>query len=527
MTAEALVLVGHGSHLDPDSARPIYAHADRIRATGRYDEVRTAFWKEEPSLREVLRTVASDAVVVVPVLMSDGYFAREVVPRELRLDAEDRDAATSVAYADPVGTHDAMTDVVLERARRARTATGDEGERDVGLAVVGHGTERSERSAWSTAYHAARVREEGRFDEVRALFLDEPPHVGDVTDHFEAEAVVVVPLFVADGYHTTEDVPEELGLASDDGYRTEAVVDGTRLWYAGAVGTEPRLAEVVRERAAEAEAEIESEDEGEREQFDRDTVARTVDPDAGAREAFLRWLERNEANRWGELVVRSLADGYELRHRADRTAARESLERYDEPTAVRDLVRFDDEGRYRPLAGARSLPTGWVATGLEGDGLVRALEFVYPASIQNWHRERAQRLDVSHYEATAGRQTGRYADVDELDGDALDCAATAVCGDCVKRRVWDASEDRAIDRARGDGRIPCREPCSFFVAAAREFVRVERGESERDAAEGTARAGAFDDPANRYRRRYLEQRRETSGREQTQERPCTRERYTS
>src|SRR3712207_7322703 len=63
---KALVIVGHGSHLNEDSSLPVYEHAERIRETGEFDEVVECFWKEEPSIRHVLDTVESEEVYVVP-----------------------------------------------------------------------------------------------------------------------------------------------------------------------------------------------------------------------------------------------------------------------------------------------------------------------------------------------------------------------------------------------------------------------------------------------------------------------------
>ena len=271
---EALVIVAHGSHLNAGSSAPTFDHADTIRATGAFDEVREGFWKEEPSFREVLRTVESDEVYVVPLFISEGYFTEEVIPRELRLDDWDPEAWDSdgtsathatlaatdvdktVHYCGPVGTHEAMSDVIV---RRAESVTGDPDVGDgFGLAVVGHGTERNENSAKAIEYHADRIRGMDRFDEVKALFMDEDPEVDDVTDFFDSEDVVVVPLFVADGYHTQEDIPEDMGLTDDyrDGWDTPAAVDGRRIWYSGAVGTEPLMADVVLERAADAGADV-------------------------------------------------------------------------------------------------------------------------------------------------------------------------------------------------------------------------------------------------------------------------------
>jgi sirohydrochlorin cobaltochelatase len=49
-----------------------------------------------------------------------------------------------------------------------------------------------------------------------------------------------------------------MGLTDDyrTGWETPAEVDGHRIWYSGAVGTEPLLADVVLERAADAGADV-------------------------------------------------------------------------------------------------------------------------------------------------------------------------------------------------------------------------------------------------------------------------------
>jgi sirohydrochlorin cobaltochelatase len=270
----ALVIAAHGSHLNPDARVPTESHAARIRRAEVFDEVRTAFWKEEPSFREVLRTVDSDEVYVVPLFVSEGYFTEQVIPRELRLEgwsveSWDSDGVSAthatftptdvdkrVYYCGPVGTHDAMTDVIVSRAE---SVTDDP---DVGpgfaLAIVGHGTERNANSAKAIHYHADRLRERDRFEEVLALFMDEEPEVDDLADHVTATDVVLVPLFVADGYHTQEDIPEDVGLTEDyrEGYDVPAFVEDHRVWYAGAVGTEPLVADVIAERAADAGASV-------------------------------------------------------------------------------------------------------------------------------------------------------------------------------------------------------------------------------------------------------------------------------
>ncbi|WP_341765366.1 CbiX/SirB N-terminal domain-containing protein [Deinococcus radiodurans] len=78
-----LILLGHGSHLNADSAAAVRRHARAVRAQGLFDEVLEGSWKEEPSLRQLLRLARFRDVTVVPLFVSEGYFTGTVIPREL------------------------------------------------------------------------------------------------------------------------------------------------------------------------------------------------------------------------------------------------------------------------------------------------------------------------------------------------------------------------------------------------------------------------------------------------------------
>ena len=79
----ALVLVGHGSTLNADSAAPTYQHADELRRRNLFAQVVECFWKQEPGISGVLRGVFAQRVFIVPLFISEGYFTEEVIPREL------------------------------------------------------------------------------------------------------------------------------------------------------------------------------------------------------------------------------------------------------------------------------------------------------------------------------------------------------------------------------------------------------------------------------------------------------------
>lgn len=252
-----------------------------------------------------------------------------------------------------------------------------------------------------------------------------------------------------------------------------------------------------------------------------------TEPDAGvkadAESRFLGWLERGETadtvplgtrRSWGQLVITSLGSGYDVRHLDDTGVPFEELERYDVPSEAREIAKFDDGGEYRPMNGETTLRTGWVFPSLDADGLTEVIRRIYPASLENAHLESHGELDVTHWEETAERQTGLYADVDELKGEALRCATEAFCASrCAKRREWQESEDKEIP-SETDGDFPCREACSLFVAGAREFVKQERDGVENHEAmpdeltEEAPRRGELSDPANEYRVRYTSSRRE-------------------
>ncbi|WP_394743032.1 DR2241 family protein [Natronococcus roseus] len=244
-------------------------------------------------------------------------------------------------------------------------------------------------------------------------------------------------------------------------------------------------------------------------------------------------LEDGIVREWGQLrIAVELVDGsggerrYELRHVDDADRAREDLERREDPRDARELSTYDGEGRYRPLKTAPTLRSGWVFPELSGRALVEAVDFFYPATIANWHRERRGELDVDHWTETAERQTGIYDVIDELPREAVDWMAEACCVDsqCLRRREWEYEEGDELEPEGGDGPFPCREPCSLVVAAARKWAILE-SEDERtyelelttselnqlaelidavaDGRTDEIREADVNDGANRYRARYL------------------------
>lgn len=245
---KALVIVGHGSHLNEDSSLPVYEHAEKIRQSGEYDEVVECFWKEEPSMRHALDTVESDEVYIVPAFISEGYFTQQVIPREFGLEGPVTEKGSKfVYYAGPLGTFEKMADVILERTEDLmRDKETSEGR--TALVLLGHGTAMNKNSSGVIYLNADRIRERGLYDEVVEAFLDQDPEVGEVVGSVEAENVILIPVFVAEGWHTRETIPEDLGLTGEVTHREDRTI-----FYGAPVGTHPSMANLISARARELE----------------------------------------------------------------------------------------------------------------------------------------------------------------------------------------------------------------------------------------------------------------------------------
>jgi len=114
----ALAVLGHGTELNERSAAPVFQHAAELRRRKIFAEVREAFWKQPPQIRNVLVEISAPRIFIVPLFISEGYFASQVIPRELGFseNLKLKTQNSELFYCRPVGSHDSMTRVILSRA---------------------------------------------------------------------------------------------------------------------------------------------------------------------------------------------------------------------------------------------------------------------------------------------------------------------------------------------------------------------------------------------------------------------------
>jgi sirohydrochlorin cobaltochelatase len=266
----ALLIVAHGSTVNPDSSAPTLAHAAEIRRRKIFADVECAFWKEEPSLRDALFLFDPESireVCVVPNFISEGYFIQTVIPRALELNGRTtkRPSGQTWKYCQPVGNHPAVTDLLLKRA--SEVAPGVD-PAETSLLIVAHGTDLNENSAVAAKREADKIRSIGKYAGVLNVYMEEPPLVSDWRKLTKTPNVVVVPFFISDGLHSYEDIPRLIGIVVAAGVdrgrpgsappatapgeifrHNPYCINGRSLFYAPSIGTDPGFADIIIEQA--------------------------------------------------------------------------------------------------------------------------------------------------------------------------------------------------------------------------------------------------------------------------------------
>ena len=123
-----------------------------------------------------------------------------------------------------------------------------------GILLLGHGSTRPHNK--ELVENVAEMIANQKNVLVRIAFLNmDKPDLKEGLKSFEGtdvDRIIALPLFLAHGVHTLEDIPGELNLGNDK----KAVVDidgkSVEVLYAEPLGADPRIAEIAYSRAEEA-----------------------------------------------------------------------------------------------------------------------------------------------------------------------------------------------------------------------------------------------------------------------------------
>lgn len=470
----ALLLLGHGSTVNPDSSEPTFRHAAALREQGLFAEVQCAFWKEQPNFREIWSLIEAEEVYVVPVFISEGYFCQEVLPRELGLTGPvTRHSGKTIRYCAPVGSHPAMQDLLLRRADEVAPGVPRD---QVSLVIVGHGTSLNDNSTAAIKDQVRLIRESpAGFAEVVDAYMEEAPFVAEWDQLTSAPHVVVVPFFISDGLHSYQDIPVLLGMETEptaaasqsEVFRRNPYDLRNRiLHYSSAIGTEPQLSRVIMEQV---------------EAFDRNHPESLTFPgqsimlnSGGA--AFLGELLAGGVNGVGEIRIIAQEDNtFRVCHHLDAVAENgNGLQPLATMEDAREMTQYTADGEYRPLKSATGLKRGWAYIAKSLSELHSALEVIYPGSVGHY---RGNSLTVEAARTTLKRQTGLYRNAKRITSDGINEVVAALCSQtCLRHRLWEPEGQSNNDVPAPINNVwpmLCGCACSLFIEECRKKEKTE------------------------------------------------------
>lgn len=114
-----LVLVGFGSGSKPYHRQAADYHAARLREQSDYGEVLTCYLLQDPAVECVRYGISTERSVAVPLFLTRTEATERRIPEALE------PGRGALEYADPLGTHERVTDAVEAAVAQQRVLSGD------------------------------------------------------------------------------------------------------------------------------------------------------------------------------------------------------------------------------------------------------------------------------------------------------------------------------------------------------------------------------------------------------------------
>nr|QNO51407.1 sirohydrochlorin cobaltochelatase [Methanosarcinales archaeon ANME-1 ERB6] len=141
----------------------------------------------------------------------------------------------------------------VKKLAKEENETVSEGEEDVAVVLIGHGSKLPYGKEVMEEF-GRRVEMRGIFKAVRVAFMQlNSPSIEEALRELAKAGmtnIVAQPVFLADGAHTTEDIPEKL-KESFEGAWAE-LGKGVKLIYAKPIGVDERIVDILLDRIKEA-----------------------------------------------------------------------------------------------------------------------------------------------------------------------------------------------------------------------------------------------------------------------------------
>lgn len=242
----AVLLVSHGSSL-PYAKKTFTDICDKfVKATGFNTEV--GYMKvAEPSLPEAINLLKEATpnlkrIIALPVFLAAGIHTNIDIPTILGLEPkevdprqpdgiypeghylyglEDIDFDGELTYLGPIGPNPRLLEVINKRIEDAINSSKLDDIAKTGVLLVSHGSRLGYNKEFiSTLYnlYAETSDYPSNFGFMELVEPNIPTSINKLVSENEIDRLVVVPVFLAPGVHTTRDIPTILGLIEDDGH---------------------------------------------------------------------------------------------------------------------------------------------------------------------------------------------------------------------------------------------------------------------------------------------------------------------
>ncbi|MFS8184915.1 CbiX/SirB N-terminal domain-containing protein [Pseudovibrio denitrificans] len=191
-------------------------------------DVVSGVMKGTPPLQEVVATLSHERVLVLPLLLSNGYFCKTVLPRRLGLDPDHQQqkegewqnlnrSGQYIKLLPPLGVLPFLPDLVSESIQSTLApnskSTLIKPDLDREVMIVAHGSTVGPESRLCALQLKDQLESRYGYKSLRVAFLSEEPFVEKAVLTLSEDAIVV-PLFASGGLHGHDDIAEMMKSAS-------------------------------------------------------------------------------------------------------------------------------------------------------------------------------------------------------------------------------------------------------------------------------------------------------------------------
>ena len=251
------LIIGYGTRTG-NLTDVLETQAARLRARGRANVHVAYFRVSSPTIQEALSQMAADGVdeiLAAPYYIAEGSLTNQLIPEKLGIAGKSGVAdvggkQVSITMAPAFGRSRTLTSIIMDRIAEAG------GSLDDGILVLGHGTrDPTSENSKVVAMNADRLHKAGYANVAHAFNEFNGPSIKESMEALVsngAKRIVVVPLFIANGVHLGEEIPEQLGIPSySNGGTTEICGNTIDIAYTRPVEDDPRLLEIIDGEIAE------------------------------------------------------------------------------------------------------------------------------------------------------------------------------------------------------------------------------------------------------------------------------------